>query len=88
MSQILKGLLEPEIRRVVKGFGTGEYTGPNNPITAQDRFVSELSQAIAIAVQKYLISNVLVIPGIPVATVGGPTAQAGATVAPGRLNAP
>jgi hypothetical protein len=88
MSAILKGLLEPQIRNVVKGFGTSEYTGPTDPVAAQNKFISELSEAIAKAVQQYLVSNVLVIPGIPVATVGGPMAQTGATVAPGSLNAP
>jgi hypothetical protein len=50
-------------------------------------FADKLSTAIAIAVQQYLITNVTVIPGIPVATAGTAVAQVGATTAPGILQA-
>jgi len=42
------------------------------------------ADALALAIQQYLASNVIVLPGQ--ATAGGPTAQA--TVSPGILNAP
>jgi hypothetical protein len=84
MSQVLRAILEPNIRNVLRGFGTNEYTGPDTPGAAQDRFVSELSSAIAISVQQYLATNVLVSPGQ--ATAGGPTNQV--TVTPGNLIAP
>jgi hypothetical protein len=84
MSQILQGILEPNIRSVLRGFGNDEYTGPQTPGAAQDRFVRELSNAIAVSVQQYLASSVTVIPGQ--ITVGGPTSQV--TTTPGILNAP
>jgi hypothetical protein len=84
MSQILQSILEPNIRNVLRGFGTDEYTGPTSASGAQDRFVRELSIAIAVSVQQYLSTNVTVAPGQ--ATVGGPTAQV--TVTPGILIAP
>lgn len=58
MSQLLKVLLEPRIKRVLAGFGESEYIGPDVAAAAQNRFVSELSQAIAEAVQKYINDNV------------------------------
>jgi hypothetical protein len=51
-------------------------------------FADKLATAIATAMQQYLLSNVTVIPGIPVVTAGGPTNQVGATTAPGILQAP
>jgi hypothetical protein len=84
MSQILQNILEPNIRSVLRGFGNDEYTGPNTPGAAQDKFIRELSNAIAVSVQQYLATNVTVIPGQ--ITVGGPSTQV--TTTPGILNAP
>jgi len=92
MSAILKGLLQPQIQAVLTGFSSATYTGPPEGISAQTLFVDQLSTAIALAVQTYLNANVIVNPGqaVTVATVGGPTAQAGggSTVSPGKLTAP
>lgn len=88
MSAILKGLLQPQIQTVLTSFGTEVYTGPPTGTAAQTLFADRLSTAIAAAVQQYLLTNVTVIPGIPVATAGGPAAQVGATTAPGKLQAP
>jgi hypothetical protein len=88
MSQILKGLLQPQIQSVLSSFGGPEYIGPPEGVSAQTQFADRLSTAIAIAVQQYLLTNVTVIPGIPVITAGGPTNQVGATTAPGLLQAP
>ena len=88
MSAILKGLLQPQILAVLQSYGSPQYAGPPDPIVAQNLFADKLSTAIAIAVQQYLLANVTVIPGILVATVGGPTNQVGATTSPGILQAP
>lgn len=61
MSAILKGILEPKIKGVLAGFGTAEYDGPDKPISAQDKFASDLAQAIAQGVQEYINANVLTI---------------------------
>jgi hypothetical protein len=45
-----------------------------------------LATAISNAIIPYLIANTIVNTGIPVATVGGPTAQTGATTAPGTIS--
>jgi hypothetical protein len=88
MSAILKGLLQPQIQTVLSSFGGATYVGPPEGVSAQTLFADRLSTAIAVAVQQYLITNVKVTPGIPVATAGGPTNQVGATTAPGILQAP
>jgi hypothetical protein len=88
MSRVLAGILEPNIRSVVEGFGKAEYSGPLNAANAQDKFIRELTNAISVSIQQYLVSNVTVIPGQVVITAGGPTNQAGATTTPGILNAP
>lgn len=87
MSAVLKGLLQPQIQTVLSSFGTAAYVGPPEGTAAQTLFADRLSTAIAAAVQQYLLASVTVIPGIPVATVGGPTNQVGATTAPGKLQA-
>ena len=88
MSAILKGLLQPQILGVLQSYGSATYVGPPDPIASQALFADKLATAIATAVQQYLLSNVTVIPGIPVVTAGGPTNQVGATTAPGILQAP
>jgi hypothetical protein len=84
MSQILQNILEPNIRNVLRGFGNEEYTGPQTPGAAQDRFIRELSNAIAVSVQQYLATNVTVFPGQ--ITIGNQFTQT--TTTPGILNAP
>jgi hypothetical protein len=86
MSQILQAILEDKIRGVLQAYGTEEYSksAPQTPQGAQEQFVRELSAAIALSVQQYLASNVVVSPGQ--ATAGGPTNQV--TVTPGVLIAP
>lgn len=88
MSQILKGLLQPQIQSVLTSFGSAAYSGPPDGTAAQTLFAEKLATAIATAVQQYLIQNVKVNPGIAVVTAGGPTAQAGSTTSPGILQAP
>lgn len=88
MSQVLKGLLQPQIQAVLTSFGSAVYAGPPEGTSAQIVFADKLATAIAIAVQQYLTTNVTVLPGIAVVTAGGPAAQAGATTAPGILQAP
>jgi hypothetical protein len=89
MSAILKGLLQPQIQSVVSSLAVPGPASPlPDPISAQTVLVDRLSTAIAIAVQQYLTTSVLVIPGQAVVTAGGPTAQAGATTTPGKLLAP
>lgn len=61
MSAILKGILEPKIKGVLAGFGEAEYVGPDTPTSAQDKFVNDLSQAIAAGVQEYINLHVLTI---------------------------
>jgi len=63
MSQILKGLLEPKIKQVLAGFGTDVYSGPDTGGAAEDQFAAALATAIAQAVQQYLVTNVMTVPG-------------------------
>lgn len=63
----LKGYIESEMRQ----------TFPSGPDELQD--VEKFAEVIAKAVVTYINNHVLV-PVLPVATVGGPTAQAGATI--------
>jgi hypothetical protein len=89
MSAILKAYLQPQIQGVVSSLAVPGPASPvPDPITAQAVLVDRLSTAIALAVQQYLIANVLVIPGQTVVTAGGPTNQVGATTTPGKLLAP
>ena len=64
MSAILKGLLQPRIQQVLADFGSGAYSGPDNPAAAQTRLADELSTAIAEAVQIYLRDSVTTQPFI------------------------
>ena len=61
MSAILKGLLQPQIQTVLASFGTEAYIGPPTGTAAQLMFADKLSTAIAIAVQQYLLTNVVTI---------------------------
>jgi hypothetical protein len=73
MSQTLKNLIDAELR---SAFGAD--------IDGSDK----LANAIAKAVQTYLLSNVSVAPGQVVVTAGSPSTQTGATTTPGTLIAP
>jgi len=86
MSQILQGILEDKIGEVLRRFGTEEYpdTAPQTPRGAQEQFITELSNAIAISVQQYLATNVTVIPG----QVTAGSIFSHVTTTPGILNAP
>jgi len=88
MANALTSILLPAVRSVVLKFGSATYTGPPDPIVAQTQFINELSAAISDAVVLYLNTQVIVLPGQAVTTVGGPTSQAGTTVSPGKLQAP
>lgn len=99
MSTILKGnilnvgQLENEIFNALNFYGCGfDYKGPTDQCEAQRQFANRLANAISNGVsrgvQQYLLSNVTAVPGIPVTTAGGPSAQVGATIAPGILQAP
>lgn len=95
MSAILTALLQPRIISAIKS-----TTAKNAAIAAdeslasteiiQQQFVLELSQAIASAVQQYLLTSVTVTPtaltvspGIPVTSAGPTGPVIGATTAPG-----
>jgi hypothetical protein len=73
MSQILSNLIQQELE---SAFPDSESPG----LYQSDKFTNALS----LAIQRYLISNVVVTPGQ--ATAGGPTAQV--TITPGLLQAP
>jgi outer membrane protein OmpA-like peptidoglycan-associated protein len=88
MSATLAGLLQPRILSVLRSFGSEEYNGPTDPAAAQAKMAQELSQAIAQAVQQYLLISVTVTPGQAVVTAGGPTNQVGSTTTPGKLTVP
>lgn len=96
MSTVLGGplntLLEAKIRPVFEGFGKSSYNGPDDPAKAQDDMIKKLAaaiaEAVAVEIQKYLNTQVKVVPGQVVVTAGGPTNQAGATTTPGALTAP
>jgi hypothetical protein len=92
MSAILKEYLKPQIEGVVKGNSNVSASSSEDVNDQRTKLIEELSSAIAVAVQQYLLQNVTVIPGqaVVVTTSGGPTNQAGGgtTVSPGLLNAP
>ena len=70
MSAILKGLLQPRIQQVLADFGSGAYSGPDNPAAAQTRLADELSTAIAEAVQLYLLQHVTTVTTVTVPAPG------------------
>lgn len=55
--------------------------GPAEDTAKQDA----ANLALATGIVNFLLASAQVAPGIPVATAGGPTAQTGATTAPGTL---
>lgn len=50
----LKALIQAQITPVITGFGSAQYTGPTNPVQAQQKFIDELSTALANAVSIYI----------------------------------
>ena len=52
---------------------------------AEPSFLKALCEAISETMIAHFVQNVMVEPGIPVATAGGPTAQVGATTGPGLI---
>jgi hypothetical protein len=73
--------------------GTGKALGdkiaakiiaPNADAGAKAAIIA-LWESIGDVVVDHLIANSQVLPGIPVATAGSPTAQTGATTGPGAL---
>lgn len=87
MSQNLHKLLQPEILKALKQFGSAEYTGPNDAAKAQELFAEQLSLAISTAMQTYITTFVITNAGQVVATAGGPTNQVGATTSPWTVTA-
>jgi len=96
LDEALREPLFDAIESVIKGFGTTEYTAEEKtPQAAQERFILQLSNAItdevtkavAVAVQQYLITNVTTNLGLIVvpSTVGIPHTH---VVPPLPLNAP
>jgi len=93
MSAILASILQPRITSAIRNASAKNSVIANDPSGAsaeviQQQFITELSIAIAAAVQQYLLSSVTVTPtaltvspGIPVAGPAGPII--GATTAPG-----
>lgn len=84
MSQILSKLLATEIYRATIELEAKTATTPAELAALRTQFVTELSDAIATSVQRYLASSVTVAPGQ--LTVGGPTTQT--TTTPGKIIAP
>lgn len=64
-------------------FGLGSIVPPSAPGAQQQ--IADMANAIGQAVVAHVVANavVTVLPGIPVSVTGSPTAQAGATTAPG-----
>jgi len=56
--------------------------GPATDTTIQN----DANLKLATAIINYITANAEVNPGIPVSTTGGPTAQSGATTAPGTIS--
>lgn len=57
----------------------------NPAAAASHRKLAAAISDIALDIIDCLLSDAQIAPGIPVATVGGPTAQSGTTTAPGKL---
>jgi hypothetical protein len=77
MSEILENLIITELRQIV----------PTELFSEVKDDQRKLANAISSAVSTYLRTHVLV-PVIPVTTVGTPTAQAGSTTTPVNLIVP
>ena len=70
----------PLLKQQIKAAFKAQTTKQDNPDAALD----DLAQKIADAVHAYVVgATVTVPPGVAVATAGSPTAQTGATTAPG-----
>lgn len=62
--------------------GTAEYGGVSKEMWSK---IADAVSDIAMDIVEEITTNAQVVPGIPVATTGGPAAQTGATIAPGSI---
>lgn len=53
--------------------------------TEKQEFLQAICEGIAEVLVPHLVSMIMVAPGIPVATAGGPASQVGATTGPGTI---
>jgi len=82
----LSSLMTPSILAKIQ-LAFPEVAAYPEQLSQQQKLAQAISEGIAEIIIPYLIANtqvtVTVAPGIPVATVGSPVAQTGATTAPG-----
>jgi len=77
---LLQQNLTTEIKRILDL----PFNESSNPEFVKQRFANELAAAIATSIDSWIRqATVTVNAGIPVTTAGSPTAQTGATTAPG-----
>lgn len=70
-----------------KEFSSAAGQGANYTPIADEHWakIAEAISGVALDIVLEITQNAQVVPGIPVATVGGPSAQAGTTVGPGKV---
>lgn len=77
---LLQQTLTTEIKRILDL----PFNESSNPEFVKQRFANELAEVIATSIDSWIRqATVTVNAGIPVTTAGSPTAQTGATTAPG-----
>lgn len=73
----LESLLITQIETAITISTGSAPVDPNN--------IADIAKGISIAIISFLVTNITIMPGIPVVTVGGPTTQTGATTGPGVI---
>lgn len=88
MSAALTGLLQPQITKAVTSWTATTAADPTGAAAAaaQQKFILELSQGIALAVQTYLNTLVLTVP-LPTGPAPGPVVHFHPNL-PHKLTAP
>lgn len=77
-------VLQANLQRKIKAILDAPFDEKSDPEQVKMKFAQELSTAIADEMDAWIKTGMVIVqPGIPVATVGSPTAQTGTTTGPG-----
>ena len=77
-------VLKTNLQRKIKAILDASFDEKSDPEQVKMKFAQELSTAIADEMDAWIKTGMVTVqPGIPVATVGSPTAQRGTTTGPG-----
>ena len=77
-------VLQANLQRKIKAILDAPFDEKSDPEQVKMKFAQELSTAIADEMDAWIKTGMVTVqPGIPVATVGSPTAQTGTTTGPG-----